>query len=182
MTDACFEKIIKNAARQLSSVRQSPALLWTAIEALRSSLATSSFPLKISEPAAPSMRTSSRADSPSPPPTRTLPSRASKLPYSYVSDPNGKAPVVVRRDIVDPEQFVPVLISLVHTALELPSCRAEIETGVNDVKEENRRYWAALKEENERWAEQSSALTEDKAKGADTVGSGYDLEAWTAKV
>jgi hypothetical protein len=87
-----------------------------------------------------------------------------------------------KHDIVDPEQLIPVLVALAQAALQLPSCREEIENGVNDLKEENKRYWAAMKVENERWSAESKALTEEKENGATTVENEFSLDAWTTKV
>lgn len=167
----------------MTGPKQSPAMLWPPIEKLRSSLASTSFHLDIPEPSPQiSQASSSRGSCTPPPPVHTLPTRTARTVQHYTAGFSSKPTPVLRRDIVDPEQYLPVLIFLAHTALQLPSCRAEIDNGVTDIKEENRRYWAAMKEENERWTEESRLMNEEKENTAQQVGAIFDVEAWTTKV
>lgn len=179
------QQIIRAVVKQLS--RPIPSQVWPPLEELRSSLASTSFQLHIPEPAAPRGRATtqslpSRSATPVVPPTRTLPSRASKTARSASAESDPNPPVATRGGVVEPEQFIPVLKSLVHAALQLPSCRLEIENGLNDIKDENRRYWSAVKEENERWAEESATLSEQKEKGMANGTAGFDKIAWAKKV
>lgn len=59
-------------------------------------------------------------------------------------------------------QLLPILIALVECAMVGASAREEIEHGAQDAKEENRRYYAAVKEENERWAAERDKLLVEK--------------------
>ncbi len=77
-------------------------------------------------------------------------------------------------------QLVPVFIALVEAAIQGASVRAEIENGAKDMKDANRDYFAAAREENERWVVEKKELTEEKTEKEGKEG--WDADGWTAKV
>ncbi|TDL24250.1 hypothetical protein BD410DRAFT_786359 [Rickenella mellea] len=76
-------------------------------------------------------------------------------------------------------QLIPVFIALVEAAIQGASVRAEIENGAKDMKDANRDYFAAAREENERWVAEKKELTEEKT--GKEGNEGWDADGWTAK-
>lgn len=76
--------------------------------------------------------------------------------------------------VTQASQLLPVLNALVECAMVSISARQEIETGAQDAKEENRKYYAAIKVENDRWGVEREKLLTDREMGEKTAG-------WDAK-
>jgi len=54
-------------------------------------------------------------------------------------------------NVFQPSQMIPVVISLIHTALEAITIREELDQGLKDNKDYGRDAKEAMKVENERW-------------------------------
>lgn len=77
----------------------------------------------------------------------------------------GQALPAVDLSVTDSTQLIPPLVALCEWAGQGQSVREEIETGMVEAKEANRRYWAAVREENERWTAQRTTFGLEEDKG-----------------
>jgi len=73
-------------------------------------------------------------------------------------------------NVFQPSQMIPVVISLIHTALETIIIREELDQGHKDNKDYGRDAKEAMKIENERWEEERKTIevrVKDKAQKAE---------------
>ena len=64
--------------------------------------------------------------------------------------------------IIHAKHLVPSLVGLVEAAIQGPSARDEVDNGLTDAKQCNQEYWAAVRDENEKWQAKKTKLQQNK--------------------
>lgn len=73
-------------------------------------------------------------------------------------------------NVFHPSQMIPVVTSLIHTALETSIIREDLDQGLKDNKDYGREAKQAMKIENERWEKERTTIevrAKDKAQKAE---------------
>ncbi|PPQ84593.1 hypothetical protein CVT25_015796 [Psilocybe cyanescens] len=141
--DNNISRLIKATVKDLRSVGVNLNKIWVALAALRTDItnASSSEGSTITSPVL-GIKTPLSYPDPSPPPPSVM-ANARSLRSLRQSDDS--------INIVNSIQMIPVLISLIHSALETALIREDIDQSMKDSRDFTRDAKEAMKIENERW-------------------------------
>lgn len=148
-------KLIREALQRFSGSDTSPAVIWARLQSLRDNLPNDFFIVPIPNPGPrPSYAEDESEDD------SELPQRASSRIKTRrgAQKESEEAPLDLDKNVTHPLQLLPCMIALCECALQGPSVRAEIMEGAEDAKGENRSYFAEVRKENERWAQERASL------------------------
>ncbi|KAH8119580.1 hypothetical protein DFH11DRAFT_454076 [Phellopilus nigrolimitatus] len=157
------QKMIKDTLKNIAGTGTRPAALWAHLSALRTTLPHAVFPVPIPDPSPPPPTSESDSEPESVPPPR-MSTRISARELAAAAAPShrsGSEDTLVAASgppVTHATQLLPPLLALCENALRGASVRVEIEQGCADGREENRVYWAKVREENKRWAEEEAEM------------------------
>ncbi|OCB90427.1 hypothetical protein A7U60_g2348 [Sanghuangporus baumii] len=172
-------KLIRDTLRKITGSSANPATLWARLQLLRDNLPEDFFVVPIPDPGSrPSFAEEESQDEVDPP------QRTSSRIKTRRGDQNESVEEVLNldSDVTHALQLLPCIIALCECALQGPSIRAEIAEGADDARGENRAYFADVRKENERWAQERISLgwgeskVEDEDKGDVAKGKERDTE------
>ncbi|KAL5484901.1 hypothetical protein ACEPAI_7543 [Sanghuangporus weigelae] len=176
-------KLIRDTMKKITGSIANTATLWARLQLLRDNLPEDFFVVPIPDPGPRLSFTAEESQDEVDPPQRTI----SRIKTRRGAQ-NESVEEVLNLDnsVTHALQLLPCIIALCECALQGPSIRAEIAEGADDVRNENRAYFADVRKENERWAQERVSVgwgenkDEDEVKG-DVAKKGKGKERDTEK-
>ncbi|KAL5506983.1 hypothetical protein ACEPAH_6439 [Sanghuangporus vaninii] len=157
-------KLIRDTLKKITGSSANPATLWARLQLLRDNLPEDFFVVPIPDPGPrPSFAAEENQDEVDPS-QRT----SSRIKTRRGAESESVEEVLdLDSSVTHALQLLPCIIALCECALQGPSIRAEITEGADDARGENRAYFADVRKENERWAQERISLGWGESKDED---------------